>query len=124
MQRGVSAWAIRNPWPVAAFFALLVGLGLYGFDKLPVTRYPAVDVPVVVVSLSDPGAGAPIIEKELAGPIESALRQVEGMGRDFDCVFRSNALRRLIDCRAVARNDVKCTSLCRQTFRDGKADPF
>ena len=46
MNWNFSAWAIRNPVPPIVLFVVLCFLGLVSFAKLPVTRFPTVDVPV------------------------------------------------------------------------------
>ena len=51
-----SAWSIRNPIaPVLAFFILMV-LGWQSFNALPITRFPNIDFPLVVVNVAQPGA--------------------------------------------------------------------
>ena len=51
-----SAWAIKNPVaPLLGFFMLLV-LGWQSFNALPITRFPNIDIPVVAVTVAQPGA--------------------------------------------------------------------
>ena len=44
MRWNISAWSIRNPVPAILLFIVLVALGLMSFAKLPVTRFPNIDV--------------------------------------------------------------------------------
>ncbi len=75
----VSAWSIRNPWPAAVLFALLVVLGVTSFMNMPVTRYPDVDIPVVLLTVERPGTPAKTLEELVAKPLEKELRAIPQM---------------------------------------------
>jgi multidrug efflux pump len=70
IKRPVFAWVLN-------FVVLLVGIIAY--TRLPVRLIPNVDVPVVTVSTSYPGASAQVIESQVTQPIEEALSGVEGV---------------------------------------------
>ncbi|MFO1089453.1 MAG: efflux RND transporter permease subunit [Hyphomicrobiales bacterium] len=72
----VSAWSIHNPWPAAILFVALVFLGLWSFQKMAVTRYPDVDVPVVLLTVERPGTPAATLEDLVAKPLERELRAI------------------------------------------------
>ena len=55
-QLRISAWAIRNPTPVAVLFIALVIAGLLSYLMLPVKNYPDVDFPVIIVDVTQSGA--------------------------------------------------------------------
>ena len=61
----ISAYSIRRPLPAIVFSIVTLLLGWISFNKLPITRYPNVDVPVVSVTVTQFGA-APA-ELEVAG---------------------------------------------------------
>ena len=69
----ISAWAIRNPVPVALLFLVLTVLGVFSFTRLPVTLFPTIDIPVVTVSVADPGSAPAEVASGIAQPLESAL---------------------------------------------------
>jgi multidrug efflux pump subunit AcrB len=75
----VSAWSIRNPWPAVALFALLLVMGIMSFMKMPVTRYPDVDIPVVLLTVERPGTPAKTLEELVAKPLETELRAIPQM---------------------------------------------
>lgn len=50
-----SAWSIRNPMPPVLLFIVLMALGVMSFMKLPVTRFPNIDIPIVAVTVGNPG---------------------------------------------------------------------
>ena len=52
----LSTWSIRHPVPPIAIFMVLVVLGLVSFMRLPVTAMPNVDLPIISVSIGQPGA--------------------------------------------------------------------
>jgi HAE1 family hydrophobic/amphiphilic exporter-1 len=43
----ISAWAIRNPIPVAVLFILAVLAGLISYFALPIKNYPNIEFPAV-----------------------------------------------------------------------------
>jgi len=47
MALNISAWSIRRPLPAVVLSIILLILGWVSFLKLPVTRLPAADIPVV-----------------------------------------------------------------------------
>ena len=56
MRINVSAWSIRRPVPAIVLFAVLTLLGTMSFVKLPVTRFPNIDIPIVSITVTQSGA--------------------------------------------------------------------
>lgn len=54
----ISAWSIRRPIPALVLFVVLTILGLFSFSQLPVTRFPNVDIPIISVTINQPGAAS------------------------------------------------------------------
>ena len=74
-----SAWSIRNPLaPLLAFFILMV-LGWQSFNSLPITRFPNIDVPVIAVSVSQPGAAPAEMETQVTKIVEDAVSGITGV---------------------------------------------
>ncbi|MDP2738963.1 MAG: efflux RND transporter permease subunit, partial [Pseudorhodobacter sp.] len=74
-----SAWSIRNPvLPLLAFFMLLV-VGVQSFNSLPITRFPNIDVPLVAVSVAQPGAAPAEMETQVTKEIEDAVAGITGV---------------------------------------------
>ncbi|MBP9951398.1 MAG: efflux RND transporter permease subunit, partial [Cypionkella sp.] len=74
-----SAWSIRNPVaPILAFFILMV-LGWQSFNALPITRFPNIDVPLVAVTLVQPGAAPAEMETQVTKKVEDILAGVTGV---------------------------------------------
>jgi multidrug efflux pump subunit AcrB len=74
----ISAWSIRRPLPAALLFVLLMAVGLYAYSRMPVTRYPNVDIPVVMIQLESPGTPASTLEQQVAVPLEQRLKAIDG----------------------------------------------
>ena len=79
MALNVSAWSIRQPLPPLIIAATLIALGLQGFFKLPITRTPNIDVPVVAVIITEFGAAPAELESQVTKAIEDAVSGVEGV---------------------------------------------
>jgi HAE1 family hydrophobic/amphiphilic exporter-1 len=80
-QRGfaISAWAIRNPVPVAVLFLGLILAGLISYAGLPVKQYPNVQFPVIAVTVTQNGAAPGEMETQITRPVEDALAGVTGV---------------------------------------------
>ncbi|MDO9011977.1 MAG: efflux RND transporter permease subunit [Gallionella sp.] len=75
----VSAWSIRNPIPAVLLFVLLTLMGLMGFRAMKVQQFPDIELPVVMITASLPGASPAQLETEVARKLENSLANVQGM---------------------------------------------
>ncbi len=75
----VSAWAIRRPVPSLVLFMVLMALGLFSFNQLPVTRFPNIDVPIVNVTITQAGAAPSELETQVTKRVEDAISGVPGV---------------------------------------------
>ena len=75
----VSAWSIRNPVPPIAIFLALVAVGFVSFMRLPVTRFPNIDVPFIIVTVTQPGSAPAEIMNQIGQPVENAISSVTGV---------------------------------------------
>ena len=79
----ISAWSIRNPVvPIVLFVALTIA-GTMSFMNMDVQNDPDIEFPVVVVSISQPGAAPTEITTQITQKVESAIRSVQGV-RNID----------------------------------------
>ena len=74
-----SAWSIRNPIAPLLAFALLMFMGIQSFNKLPITRFPNIDVPVVSISVTQSGASPSELEMQVTKEIEDAVAAISGV---------------------------------------------
>ena len=79
MRINFSAWAIRNPVPPILLFAVLLLLGVISFMRLPVTKFPNIDVPVVLISVSQGGATPAELETQVTREVEDAVANITGV---------------------------------------------
>jgi len=79
MAFNISGAAIRNPIPPLVLFAVLTLLGLVGFNMLPITRSPNIDVPLISVTVTQPGAAPGELETQVTKKVEDAVANVTGV---------------------------------------------
>jgi hydrophobe/amphiphile efflux-1 (HAE1) family protein len=79
MALNISAWSIRRPLPAIVLSIILLLLGWSSFMRLPVTRLPTADIPVISVIVSQFGAGPSELETQVTKYIEDSVSGVEGI---------------------------------------------
>ncbi len=79
MNINFSAWSIRKPVPSILLFVVLCVLGLLSFSKLPVTRFPNIDVPLVSVTVTQSGAAPAELESQVSKRVEDAVANITGV---------------------------------------------
>ncbi|HEY3950488.1 efflux RND transporter permease subunit [Phenylobacterium sp.] len=75
----ISAWAIRNPIPVAVLFIGLIMAGLITYTGLPIKQYPNIELPVIAVTVTQNGADPGEMETQITRPVEDAVASVSGI---------------------------------------------
>ncbi|SDE13687.1 hydrophobe/amphiphile efflux-1 (HAE1) family protein [Paracoccus isoporae] len=75
----LSTWSIRHPVPPIALFLVLLLAGMFSFRSLAVTQFPNIDLPLVTVSVAQPGAAPSELITQVAQPIEDAIASVTGV---------------------------------------------
>ncbi|APE27576.1 efflux RND transporter permease subunit [Aurantiacibacter gangjinensis] len=75
----ISAWSIRNPIvPILAFIALMIA-GIMSFQQMDIQDNPDIEFPVVIVSISQPGAAPPEVENQITQRVEAAVQTLDGV---------------------------------------------
>lgn len=72
-------YIIRRPILATVISVLVVLLGFIGMQKLPITRFPEIAPPSVIVTMSYPGASAETVAQSVLLPIEEAINGVDHM---------------------------------------------
>ncbi|MBO9709358.1 MAG: efflux RND transporter permease subunit, partial [Caulobacter sp.] len=75
----VSAWAIKNPIPVAVLFIALIIAGVGCYLGLPVKQFPNVEFPAVTVTVTQSGAAPGEMETQVTRPIEDAVAGISNV---------------------------------------------
>ena len=70
---------IRRPVLATVLSLIVVLLGLMAYERLNVREYPNIDVPIVTVQVTYPGASPEIMESQVAQPVEDVLSGIEGL---------------------------------------------
>jgi len=86
-----STWAIKNPIPSIVFFILLTFAGMVSFFKSGVQDFPDIELPMVVVSATLPGAAPAQLETEVARKIENAVAPVQGVKNIYTTILDGTA---------------------------------
>ena len=111
MRLNISAWSIRHPIPSIVLFLILVALGVLSFQRLPVTRLPNADLPIVAVAVPQFGASPTEIETQVTRIVENGVAGVPGVQRITsqvtDGLSTTTIAFRLETDPSVAVNDVK-----------------
>ncbi|MGB3388075.1 MAG: efflux RND transporter permease subunit, partial [Pseudaminobacter sp.] len=111
MNWNFSAWAIRNPVVPVLLFIVLTVLGLMSFGKLPITRFPNIDLPLVSVTVLDPGVAPSELETQVTKRVEDAVANISGVKNVVSTITEGNSqtvveFRLEVDTQ-TAVNDVK-----------------
>ena len=75
----LSTWSIRHPVPPIATFLVLCVIGLVAFQQLPVTRFPNIDIPIITVSVAQPGAAPAELINQVTKPVEDEISNITGV---------------------------------------------
>jgi hydrophobe/amphiphile efflux-1 (HAE1) family protein len=73
----ISAWSIKRPIPTLVISLVLVVVGLMSFPTLGIDQNPNIDIPVVSITVTQPGAGPAELESQVTRKVEDA---VAGLG--------------------------------------------
>ncbi len=73
----LSSWSIKKPVPTLVLFLVLILTGLMSFFRLGIDLTPNIDIPAVIVSVTQPGAGPAELETQVTKKVEDA---VAGLG--------------------------------------------
>jgi multidrug efflux pump subunit AcrB len=74
-----SSWSIRNPVPAILLFSMLTAAGLFAFRAAKVQNFPDVDLPMITVVASLPGAAPAQMETEVARKLENTMATMKGL---------------------------------------------
>jgi HAE1 family hydrophobic/amphiphilic exporter-1 len=82
----ISAWAIRNPLPVAVLFLALILGGMIAYTKLAVKHWPNTAFPLVTVTVTESGAAAGQMETQITRPVEDVLAGISNVKKTTSTV--------------------------------------
>ena len=77
--RWLSEISVRRPVLASVLILGLAFLGLFSYYRLNIERWPNIDIPIVVVTVRDPGASPEEVETDVTDKIESAVNTISGI---------------------------------------------
>ncbi len=124
-----ATWSIRKPVPSLAFFLVMLVAGIYSFMRLPVTELPNVDIPIISVTIAQPGAAPAELAGQVLKPVEDAVANIQGVDHIISRAIDSQAkviINFTMDTKTdTALNDVKdAVSRVRQDLPDTISEPI
>jgi HAE1 family hydrophobic/amphiphilic exporter-1 len=92
----LSDFSIKRPVAAIVIIIMLMGLGLIAMTKLRVNQFPDVAPPVLVVSITYPGASPDTVERELINRIERAFQGIEGVDQSRSSATASEGVAQFV----------------------------
>lgn len=71
--RQISAWSITHPVHTIVLFLILTIAGIVAFNQLGIDENPNIDIPVVTITVTQPGAAPSELETQITRKIEDAV---------------------------------------------------
>ena len=78
---GLTHAAIRRPVGTLAIASVVLVLGLFFVDRLPVNLLPEVEFPLVRITVNYPGVSPEVMEEQVTRVLERSLSSVENLSR-------------------------------------------
>ncbi len=78
-RRGITSLAIRRPTGTLALASVVVVLGLFFFNRLPVDLLPHIEYPQIRVTVNYPGTAPEVMEQQVTRVLERNLAAVENL---------------------------------------------
>src|SRR5687767_5264924 len=75
----LAALCVRRPIFATVLILFITVLGIAGYGKLGLDRFPNIDIPIVVVTTRLPGAAPEDVETEITEKIEEAVNTISGI---------------------------------------------
>ncbi|RUT34848.1 efflux RND transporter permease subunit [Arsenicitalea aurantiaca] len=71
--------SVRHPVFATMVMVAILVFGIYSYQRLPIEQFPDIDLPVVAVVTSYPGASPEAVENDIVRPIEDAVNTINGI---------------------------------------------
>lgn len=71
--------SVNHPVFATMIMVAIMVFGIYSYQRLPVEQLPDIDLPVVAVVVSYPGASPEAVEADIIEPIEDAVNTIAGL---------------------------------------------
>ncbi|WP_127754160.1 efflux RND transporter permease subunit [Devosia sp. 1566] len=71
--------SVNQPVFTTMIMVAMLVFGIYSYQRLPIEQLPDIDLPVVAVVVSYPGASPEAVENDIVEPIEEAVNTISGL---------------------------------------------
>jgi hydrophobic/amphiphilic exporter-1 (mainly G- bacteria), HAE1 family len=71
--------SVNHPVFATMIMVAMLVFGIYSYQRLPIEQLPDIDLPVVAVVVSYPGASPEAVENDIVEPIEEAVNTISGL---------------------------------------------
>ncbi|GHU59197.1 multidrug transporter AcrB [Bacteroidia bacterium] len=121
--------AVKKPISTALIFVAIIIFGLYSLNRLSIDLLPKIEVNMVIVITSYPGASAADIEMNLSKPLENALNSVTDL-KNITSQSRENVSLVILEFEYgidldVATNDIRDKlDMVKQSLPDDAQSPI
>ena len=75
----LSDLSIRRPVFAAVIMLTLLTFGIFSYRRLGLDFFPNIDIPVVLITTTYPGASPETVEREVSQRIEEAVNPIAGV---------------------------------------------
>lgn len=124
----ITRFSIKRPVGISMIILLFVVLGLYSFQRIGVELLPALNTPIVTVSVRYPGAGTEEIETQIIKPLENSLSSVAHL-KHMTSIARPERASIILEFDFAANADIaaidatKQVNAARRQLPDGVDEP-
>lgn len=115
-----SAYSIRNPIPAVLLFFLLTVAGLLAFNRTNVQDFPDMDLPIVVVTVAQPGAAPAQLETQVARKVEDSISTITGIENMYSTVLDGVVMTTVVF--ELEKNSLEATSEVRDALSSIRSD--
>lgn len=91
-QNNLSTWSIRNPLPTLMFFIVLTIAGLVSYRLTIIQLFPDLELPMITVTTTLPGAAASQMETEVAKKIEDSVSSIDLIKHIYSTAYNGAAV--------------------------------
>lgn len=71
--------SVNHPVFATMIMVAMLVFGIYSYQRLPIEQLPDIDLPVVAVVVSYPGASPEAVENDIVRPLEEAVNTISGL---------------------------------------------
>ncbi|MEL6161062.1 MAG: efflux RND transporter permease subunit [Cyanobacteria bacterium J06623_5] len=91
MSFNASSWSIRRPVPTLVLFLVLILMGITSFLQLGIDANPNIDLPIITIKTTYPGAGPQELETQFTQKVEDAVAGLGDVTEIYSGISDGNA---------------------------------